>query len=759
MNEKWMFLSVDEVEKKLNTSAASGLSRKAARGRLQKAGENAFFLFPHSSPIDCVREVITQPSVALLLVLGVLLLFFKQPIQGKILLGLTLMYAFILIALRVWSGRILRIPVRAALPPIRVIREGQMFFLHHTRLVPGDLIELGSGDIVPCDLRIVSSDDLCVLTYLGAVKGEDKFVRTLKSGAEECAPRNQHDITLHGNMLYGGSVIEHGQVKALVVETGRHTYIGALQGGYPLKIGHSVPESALKTKKTATSLQIALLLAVIPLLCLCLLIGKTKEGLPMLFSTLLCLCLANLAGNMETLLRFGMALGVYRGISPHSHGESALIKTDKNADRLLDFDVLCLFGTQAFAEPVTVPGDAGALPVSLKERNEELRRREMQLVLGDHFLETAEDHLRQLREAGIAPVLFLKDSSRQAATGILRAGIAATEKEIAFADQFRSQDRSVVTGWGKYRAYCGFSNDELMELFEHLRKNKKKIAILGNTVNEYSLLKYADVCFACVNDMKEFTESNKSREKNAQTGRGREDVATLRMRRKADVLIPCADRRHGGIAAITHVLQTVSTTQRNLNALTGYLIFTQLIRLILVLPTMLFGIHMVFPIQAVFSGLVVDLLFALLLLARDEKNTLSRVRKHGSGNSWKIAATEALFAGMLTLTAFLFIYHNVPDTASAAASLFVSLLLIQFTEFLCLWSPIAALRVGTNRKNAMLAVCGCLLFLVLAGMFRCLKEFGFAMLSSPYHYLILIAPLSVLLVSAVVKLYQSGRSE
>ena len=76
MNEKWFFMSVEQIEKKLKTNAASGLSPKAARSRCEAGREQPFFTvkkkridkllidllsdfflimlhFPHSSDSSC----------------------------------------------------------------------------------------------------------------------------------------------------------------------------------------------------------------------------------------------------------------------------------------------------------------------------------------------------------------------------------------------------------------------------------------------------------------------------------------------------------------------------------------------------------------------------------------------------------------------------------------------------------------------------------------------------------------------------------
>ena len=55
--DKWYSLSVSETEKILGTNAASGLTRKAARSRVRKNGENDFFYVEYRSFWSCLRAV------------------------------------------------------------------------------------------------------------------------------------------------------------------------------------------------------------------------------------------------------------------------------------------------------------------------------------------------------------------------------------------------------------------------------------------------------------------------------------------------------------------------------------------------------------------------------------------------------------------------------------------------------------------------------------------------------------------------------
>lgn len=884
MNEKWMLDSLDEVEKKLNTNAASGLSRKAARSRRQKAGENAFFLLPRAKLVDSIREVIAQPSAVLLLLLGALLMLFDQKMQGLAVLLLTTLHMVLIVAIRFWSERISLRGVRAARPLVRVIREGQLYLLDCTDLVPGDVIELGSGDIVPCDLRLVHARELRVLTYLGAHLGESAHSRTLKNAAHVGTPQEQNDITRHLNMLYGGSVIEQGSARAIVVETGKHTYIGALQGGYVLSGKQPLPESLDRLKRMAARVQIVLLLASVPLLCLCLAFGS-PIGLPLLFSTLLCLCMANLIWSMDTLLRFGVAIGMYRAAETRAH--AAWIKTEHNPDEIGRFDTLLLFGKHAFSDgrlhlhelclPDVIPqvhrreqrdesrqtalltlayaygrglaaqpsaqhgnapdlcdtidayvrqnrlavrlseisvsdfsviaedtatfvldgrhmlvslhSGAASLPMLSHARCRDGIRRidpamlaqlqafathmeqacctlrmlatrenglwvlEGILAWSECFLPARETTLDRLQQAGVTPMLFL-DASVANIAYAKRTRIARTNAEIAIAAQFRAEGRPITSDVGKYRVYCGFSNDQLNELLTHLRKAGKRIAILADSSREYALLRDTDVLFATTDELDASRASRQRREEHPLTS-APDDTSARRIRRRADVLIPRVDK-HGGLASILHAMYTVAHARRALSDMSRYLLYTQLTRMLVVLSAVFSGIDLLRPSHILISGLFVDVLLAACLLLRTFEEDAQSLRTEHRRRTWRHIVIEALFAGTLCAVSFLFIYHNAPDDR-AAASLFWALLLMQLTACLLHMDLRRTLRLPANRILLTAALVMIAVGVALGALFGGTLWAMPLVLTAPYGYLLLIAPLSVLLVAAVIRLYMYGR--
>ncbi len=89
----------------------------------------------------------------------------------------------------------------------RVKRDGTWVTPTARDLVPGDVIRLRLGDIVPADARLLDGDEIEV----------DQSALTGESLPAACAP---------GDPVYSGSIIRRGEIGALVYATGAHTYFG-----------------------------------------------------------------------------------------------------------------------------------------------------------------------------------------------------------------------------------------------------------------------------------------------------------------------------------------------------------------------------------------------------------------------------------------------------------------------------------------------------------------------------------------------------
>ena len=88
----------------------------------------------------------------------------------------------------------------------RVLRDGKWITVEAKEIVPGDIISIGLGDIVPADAKVIAGElsiDQSILT------GESLPVDAGQSA-----------------MIYSGSIVKRGEARCVVVNTGANTYFG-----------------------------------------------------------------------------------------------------------------------------------------------------------------------------------------------------------------------------------------------------------------------------------------------------------------------------------------------------------------------------------------------------------------------------------------------------------------------------------------------------------------------------------------------------
>src|SRR5690606_16796063 len=93
-------------------------------------------------------------------------------------------------------------------------------------IVPGDIVYLAAGDMIPADLRIISSKDLFVnqATLTGESEPVEKYPNLKKDKL------NQDNLTLTdlNNICFMGTSVVSGSAMGVVLLTGQHTYLGLM---------------------------------------------------------------------------------------------------------------------------------------------------------------------------------------------------------------------------------------------------------------------------------------------------------------------------------------------------------------------------------------------------------------------------------------------------------------------------------------------------------------------------------------------------
>jgi P-type Mg2+ transporter len=178
-----------------------------------------------------------------------------------------------------------------------VVREGREEEIPLKQLVPGDIVKLCAGDMVPANVRLVASRDLFVAQ--AAQTGESLPVEKLdaRESREGISPLEL------ANICFLGTSVESGSATAVVAATGGQTYFGRMASSI---IGPEVKTSFDKGMQRFTVLMIQFILVMVPLVFLingftkhnwqeafffsiAVAVGLTPEMLPMIVSV----CLSN----------------------------------------------------------------------------------------------------------------------------------------------------------------------------------------------------------------------------------------------------------------------------------------------------------------------------------------------------------------------------------------------------------------------------------------------------------------------------------
>uniref|UniRef100_A0A7S2Q8H1 P-type sodium-transporting ATPase4 n=1 Tax=Zooxanthella nutricula TaxID=1333877 RepID=A0A7S2Q8H1_9DINO len=137
---------------------------------------------------------------------------------------------------------------------INVIRGGQEVRVDVPTIVKGDLVVLGTGDVVPADIRLVEADDVKVSEM--ALTGEPDDVS--KTSKIKVKKDGEPEKLTPENMVFSGCSVTNGKGRGIVTSTGMDTRIGRIaqlingeDGGKGKKSCGCLPDSSA----SATPLQ------------------------------------------------------------------------------------------------------------------------------------------------------------------------------------------------------------------------------------------------------------------------------------------------------------------------------------------------------------------------------------------------------------------------------------------------------------------------------------------------------------------------
>ena len=263
---------LEEIFKELRSSP-EGLNQKEAKERLRKFGSNEI---AHEKPpawYDLVFSNFKNPFVVLMICLGIVSWFLEQYDSVVIIGCMVILSVFMRFIQEFRSNKAAEKLKALVSTKATVSRRSKLdspaknYEINIKHLVPGDIIHLSAGDMVPADVRLIASKELFVSQ--STLSGESfPIEKEARQKGEENGSGNP--LALSNICLMGTNVL-NGTATAIVLTTNNKTYLGTLSLSI---VGHRPLTSFDLGINRVTWLMIQFILIMVP--CIFLLNGLTK---------------------------------------------------------------------------------------------------------------------------------------------------------------------------------------------------------------------------------------------------------------------------------------------------------------------------------------------------------------------------------------------------------------------------------------------------------------------------------------------------
>ena len=250
-----------------SSSARPGLTTAEAIRRLAEVGPNSLPEPPRTGPFGRVLAQLRDPMIVLLLAAGVATVIIGDAADAAVIALVVIVNTAVGVTQDLRADRAVAELDRLTAPEADVVRDGRPIVVPAARVVPGDLVRLEAGAIVPADLRLVEAVTLSVDE--SALTGESQPV----------------DRRV-GEELLSGTVTTRGRALGEVLRTGADSGLGQIAG----LIGAArVRQTPLQIRLRRLSRDLVLIVLAI---CVVVLVLGLLRGEPLAQTSLLAVSLA-----------------------------------------------------------------------------------------------------------------------------------------------------------------------------------------------------------------------------------------------------------------------------------------------------------------------------------------------------------------------------------------------------------------------------------------------------------------------------------
>ncbi|HEX5840490.1 MAG TPA: cation-translocating P-type ATPase [Anaerolineales bacterium] len=323
---EWHALGTEQAIQQVESNQENGLSAEEAARRLEKYGPNELVERVGKGPWAILADQFKGIMMVMLMISAAVSWFLGETIDAVVILIIVVLNGVLGFIQEYRAEQAMAALKKMAVPHVRVRRDGHLQELSATSLVPGDIIQLETGNTVPADGRLIESANLRVQEAV--LTGESEAVE------KDTAPLAGENLPLGDrvNTVYMGTVVTYGHGLALVTDTGMKTQLGKIADMLQSVIAEKTPLQR-RLEQLARGLALAALVLVAVVFILGLLRG---EDLVEMFTVSVAMAVAAVPEGLPAVVTIALALGAQRMLK-----RNALIRKLPAVETLGSVTVIC----------------------------------------------------------------------------------------------------------------------------------------------------------------------------------------------------------------------------------------------------------------------------------------------------------------------------------------------------------------------------------------------------------------------------------
>jgi len=321
-------IPAEKILSEFKVDPDKGLTSSEVAAGLKKHGPNRLKAAKSKNIGLIFLEQFLDPIIYILAAAMAMAYFFGEWLEGTAVLIVILITALIGFFMEWQAIRSVEALQKMVETQANVLRDEKEKHIKATGLVPGDIVILESGDVIPADCRMLETESFAVKEAI--LTGESNQIEKTIEALPVKVP-----LANRNNMLYKGTIAVRGKAKAIVIATGIETEIGRIS-----ELTSSAKKESTPLEKKLAKLSRWLIWLTLILAILIVITGYFQgKDLLMMIKTGIALAVAAIPEGLPIVATIALARGMLRLSKRNvvikkleavqTLGETGIICTDK----------------------------------------------------------------------------------------------------------------------------------------------------------------------------------------------------------------------------------------------------------------------------------------------------------------------------------------------------------------------------------------------------------------------------------------------